>query len=65
MTQAKAKLYKTARIAEAVFGYNVGDCVAVRFVGRGAFELNFQINAPASDECALCVPEHYLTDFVL
>ncbi len=63
MTVAKAKLYKTARIAEPIFSYKVGDCVAVQFLGRGSFGLNFRISYP--DMPTIVVSDSCLTNFVL
>lgn len=67
MTLVKAKLYKTARIAQDHFGADIeayglkpGDCVSVRFVGKGGFGgFNFLVND------AIVLNDLYLTDFVL
>jgi protein involved in polysaccharide export with SLBB domain len=67
MTLAKAKLYKTARIAQdnygsdiEAYGLNPGDVVSVQFTGKGGFGgFNFLVNN------TVCLNEIYLTDFVL
>lgn len=67
MTITKAKLYKTARIAQDNFGADIeayglkpGDYVSVQFTGKGGFGgFNFLVNG------AICLNEIYLTDFVL
>ena len=63
MTLIKAKMYRTARIAEPIFSYKAGDTVAVQFLGRGSFGLNFRISYP--DKPTIVVTDTYLTDFVL
>lgn len=69
MTLAKAKLYKTARIASDPYAYRFelaeqrlkpGDVVTVQFVGRNGFGgFNFLVNG------TVCLSDLYLTDFVL
>lgn len=67
MTLTKAKLYKTARIAQdnygadiAEYGFTPGQCVSVQFVGKGGFGgFNFLVNN------TVCLNDLYLTDFVL
>jgi hypothetical protein len=63
MTQAKAKMYRTARIAEPIFSYKAGDTVAVQFLGRGVSGLDFRVSFP--DKPTIVVTDTYLTDFVL
>jgi hypothetical protein len=67
MTEAKAKLYRTARIAEDFFGADIeayglvaGQFVSVKHTGKGSFGgFNFLVND------TLVLNEMYLTDFVL
>lgn len=63
VTIVKAKMYRTARIAEPIFSYKVGDYVAIQFLGRGSFGLNFRISFPGKP--TIVVADTYLTDFVL
>ena len=63
MTIAKAKLYRTAVMTQELFGYKVGDCVAVQFIGRGSWGLNFRISYP--DKPTVVVTDSYLENFVL
>ena len=67
MTINKAKLYKTAVIENPIEGSGLvkGDVVSVKFVGRGAFGLNFLIEADYLGVLPMTVSEHDLTNFVL
>lgn len=67
MTIAKARLYRTARIAQDNYGADIeayglkpGQVVSVRFTGKGGFGgFNFLVNE------TVCLSDMYLTDFVL
>jgi hypothetical protein len=59
---AKAKLYKTARVHGNSDCFQCGTIVAVEYVGRGAFGLNFRCTLHEFTEV---LSEHALTDFVL
>ena len=63
MSTKKARLYRTAKVTQDVETYKAGDFVAVHFVGRGSFGLNFRISAP--NQPTIIVSDAYLTDFVL
>jgi hypothetical protein len=63
MTKASAKLYKTAVLTQDASPYKAGDIVAVQFIGRGSFGLNFRISYP--DMPTIVVADSYLEGFVL
>lgn len=63
MTVAKAKLYRTAVLTQGIFSYKAGQHVAVQYVGRGSFGLNFRISYP--DMPTIVVSDSYLDRFVL
>lgn len=66
MTQAKAKLFKTAVIAQDVDGYRVGDVVGVEFLGRASFGgFRFRVSADYLGLPAICLTDSELTNFVL
>lgn len=62
MTEAKAKLYKTATIARDTDDFRTGEIVAVEHLGRGAFGLNFRVTL---GKRSAVLSDADLTDFVL
>lgn len=69
MSIEKAKMYQTARISkqagELPEGFYAGEYVAVRYIGRGAFGLNFQVAHSRAFELAAVLSENDLENFVL
>lgn len=69
MTITKAKLFQTARIREDAHelpeGFYPGEYVAVRFISKGAFGLNFQISHGRKFNDSAVVDEHSLENFCL
>lgn len=66
MTQIKAKMFKTAVIANDVEGYKSGDVVAVEYVGRASFGgFRFRVSAEYLSRPTVCLPDSDLKDFVL
>lgn len=68
MSQAKAKLYRTAIVASIPFDgseYRAGDIVSVELVGKGAFGWNFRIKADYLGRAPEVMSEFNLKDFCL
>ena len=65
MTQAKAKLYKTAVVAEKYAEYREGDIVSVQFLGKGSFGMRFLVEAEYLGKPSLCMDENQLQSFCL
>jgi hypothetical protein len=57
----RAKLYKTAVVVNDIGEFKAGEIVAVEFVGRGSFALNFRIKL---DQRCMVVTEFDLHSFV-
>lgn len=68
MSEAKAKLYRTATVSSVPFEgseYKAGDIVAVELVGKGAFGFNFRITADYLGRPIEVVSQFNLSDFCL
>lgn len=66
MTQAKAKMYKTAVIAEDVDSYKKGDIVGVHYLGKASFGgFRFRVNADYLGKPEICLSDSQLESFVL
>lgn len=66
MSTTKAKLYKTAVVANDVEGYRAGDVVSVEYLGKASFGgFRFRVSAKYLDRPVVCLNDSDLKDFAL